>query len=140
MCTCIYTQIYRHTPFCICIYNSKFLKTIPLNFNSKGFLMHAWNSLLKFHLQRLLLMASPEIDEMHQSQFHTHTHRVIQYQSNHSFLFIWLLQISITLRQTILHKAYCMFCTTVKPENRLQMFPQILPKTKFKKVLKTKQS
>lgn len=48
---------------------------------------------------------------------------------------------SIALRQTYYIKhIYCMFCTTVKPENRLQMFPQILPKTKFEKALKTKQS
>lgn len=72
---------------------------------------------------------------------YTHTHRVIKYQSNHSFLLIWLLQISIALRQTYyLKHIYCMFCTTVKPENRLQMFPQILPKTKFEKALKTEQS
>lgn len=43
-------------------------------------------------------------------------------------------------KSTIQHKVYCMFCTTVKPENRLQMFPQFLPKTKFEKVQKTKES
>lgn len=43
-------------------------------------------------------------------------------------------------KTNILRKTYCMFCTTVKPENRLQMFPQILPKMKFEEVLKTKQS
>jgi len=32
-----------------------------------------------------------------------------------------------------------MFSTAVKPENRLQMFPQILPKMKFEKALKSKQ-
>lgn len=33
-----------------------------------------------------------------------------------------------------------MFGTAVKPENRLQMFPQILPKIKFENVSKTKES